>query len=432
VKIRSSTLPAWRLTSLIVFMALMAMVFTYLWVNSGGRLPGVGPDYEITLQSQDLQNLVENSDVTMAGVKIGSVREITGRGENAIAVVALDESVVPLHEGATFALRSKTLVEETYVDIADGSGEELDGGSVLPLSANSSSVHLDEVLNELKPRSRAALSDLLRQAGAATEGRADQIDAAFAGLGDLGGQGHDALNAVAEQQEDLVRLTRTTARVLAAFDERQGQVAHLIEVAQQNMGATARQRQQVEATMRQLPGVLSSAQDAAPALQTLATDLAPLGSALRTAAPGVTDVLTKLPTTTSQLRATFPTLTTVLRAAPTTLDRVPALDGALSPVVPRLQSALADLNPMIEYISPYGMDFASFFANDSSVFGLQDATSRFVRVYAVLNSTSAVGNPLSTTAVGGVGQNPYPAPGTAGDPQIHFRGDYPRVDREDR
>ncbi len=432
MKIRASSLPAWRLTTLVAFFAAMAMVFTYLWVNSGGRLPGVGDDYKVTLQSQDLQNLVENSDVMIAGVKVGSVLEITGRGENATAVVGLDESVAPLHEGATFALRSKTLVEETYVDITDGDGGEIDSSSALPLSANSSSVHLDEVLNELKPEARAALGNFLRESGAATKRRSDDIDVLLSGLGTLGREGHDAMSALADQQEDLVRLSRTTARVLAAFDERQGQVAHLVEVAQQNMGATARQRGQVEATMRELPGVLSSATEAAPALQTLAADLGPLATALDQAAPGVTDVLTRLPSTTRQLRATFPTLNTVLRSAPATLNRVPAFSGALDPLLPRLQKALADLNPMIEYVSPYGMDFAAFFANDSSVFGLQDATSRFVRVFAVLNSTSLVGNPIPTTPVGGVGQNPYPAPGTAGDPQINYTGEYPRVTRERR
>ena len=83
MKIRVSRLPAWRLATLIGFTAAMGVVFTYLWVNSGGRLPGVGDDYKVTLQSQDLQNLVENSDVMVAGVKVGSVLEINGRGDAA-------------------------------------------------------------------------------------------------------------------------------------------------------------------------------------------------------------------------------------------------------------------------------------------------------------------------------------------------------------
>lgn len=432
MKVSASSLPAWRMATLIGFVAAMAVVFTYLWVNSGGRLPGVGPDYEVVLQSQDLQNLVENSDVMIAGVKVGSVREVSGRGENAVAVVALDEAVVPLHEGASFALRSKTLVEETYVDITDGEGQELEDGEVLPLSANTSSVHLDEVLNELTPEARAAVGSFLRESGAATEDRADDIDVLLAGMGTLGTRGYDALDALADQQDDLVRLSRTSARVLAALDERQGQVAHLVQVAQQNMTATARQRQQVESTMRQLPGVLSSASEAAPALETLAADLGPLSRSLDAAAPGVTAVLTRLPASTRQLRASFPVLDTVLGSAPATLQKVPAFADAAEPLIPQAQQALAEVNPMLDYISPYGMDLAAFFANDSSVFGLQDATSRFVRVFAVLNSTSMVGNPSSTTQAGGVGQNPYPAPGTAGNPEINYDGDYPRVARDDR
>lgn len=432
MKIRRSSLGRLRLATLAAFAAIMAAVFLFLWTHSGGRLPVGGLDYQVTLQSQDLQNLVSNSDVTMAGVKVGSVLAVEGRGENASAVVALEESVVPLHEGASFALRSKTLVEETYVDLTDGTGEVLAKDAVLPLSANSSSVHLDQVLNELSPEARSALGDLLRESGRATKGRSGDIDTLLAGVGTLGGEGHDAISALADQQADLVRLTRTSARVLAAFDERQGQAAHLVEVAQQNMGATAQQRRSLEETIRLLPGVLDSATTAAPALQTLAADLRPLANSLEEAAPGLNDVLARLPVTTRELRATFPDLSRVLRMAPATLDKVPAFDGALEPVIPRAGGALAELNPMIGYVSPYGMDLAAFFANDSSVFGLKDETSRFVRVFAVLNSTSVVGDPLVTTTVGGVGQNPYPAPGTNGDPKTGFSGSYPKVKREDR
>lgn len=430
MKVSNASLTRWRLGTLIVFAALSAVVFAYLWTNSGGSLPLEGDDYEVTMQSDDMQNLVANSDVMIAGVKVGSVKSITGPGKHAKAVLALGSDVAPLHEGATVALRSKTLVEETYVEITDGTGPELDDGETLPITAMTSSVHLDQVLDELTPDSRAALTDLIRTSGEATQGRAKDIDALMGGLGAIGGPGHDALSALAEQQRDLEQLSRTSARVLAAFDQRQGQAAHLVSVAQQNMGATADQSFQLAQTMQQLPGLLDTARDAAPALQTLATDLRPLAASLRTAAPALNDVLAKLPETTRELRATFPTLSTVLRKAPSTLTRVKPLGDAISGFVPQARSMLTELNPMIAYVSPYGMDFAAFFANDSSAFGLKDETSRFVRVYAVLNSTSLVGNPIPTTAVGGVGQNPYPAPGTGGDPQIKFDGEYPRVRRE--
>ncbi|GAA4115851.1 hypothetical protein GCM10022215_15050 [Nocardioides fonticola] len=430
MKVSNASLARWRLGTLIGFALVSAVVFAYLWTNSGGSLPLEGDDYEVTMQSDDMQNLVDNSDVMIAGVKVGSVKSITGRGEHAKAVLALGSDVTPLHEGATVALRSKTLVEETYVEITDGTGPVLADGATLPVTALTSSVHLDQVLDELTPASRAALNDLIRVSGKATQGRAQDIDSLMGGLGAIGGPGHDALSALADQQADLEQLARTSARVLAAFDQRQGQAAHLVQVAQQNMGATADQKAQLAQTIRQLPGLLDTARVAAPALQTLATDLRPLAASLKTAAPALNDVLAQLPATTRQLRATFPILSTVLDKAPSTLTRVEPFGQAVSAVVPQAQSALTELNPMIAYVSPYGMDFAAFFANDSSAFGLKDETSRFVRVYAVLNSTSLVGNPIPTTALGGVGQNPYPAPGTSDDPRTRFDGEYPRVRRE--
>ncbi|MEN8675550.1 MlaD family protein [Nocardioides sp.] len=430
MKVSNAALPRLRLGTLIAFTAASAVVLAYLWTHSGGTLPLQRDGYEVTVQSDDMQNLVANSDVMIAGVKVGSVKSITGPGDHAKAVLSLDSDVTPLHEGATFALRSKTLVEETYLDITDGTGESLDSGETLPISAMTSSVHLDQVLNELTPESRNALTDLIRTSGQATKGRSDDIDSLMRGLGAIGGPGNDALAALADQQEDLDQLSRTSARVLAAFDERQGQAAHLVGVAQQNMKATADQRIQLVRTMTQLPGLLDTARSAAPALETLAADLRPLAASLKTAAPALNEVLAKLPETTRELRATFPTLSTVLRKAPATLTRVRPLGDAITSVVPEAQAALAEINPMIAYVSPYGMDLAAFFANDSSAFGLQDETSRFVRVFAVLNSTSLVGNPIPTTGIGGVGQNPYPGAGSAGNPKINFSGDYPRVQRE--
>jgi phospholipid/cholesterol/gamma-HCH transport system substrate-binding protein len=428
MKFSFASLPRWRTGAVLLFTALMVAVFVYLWVHSGGRLPGYGDSYQVSLQSQDLQNLVDNSDVMVAGVKVGSVQSIAPRGSAATAVVALDPSVVPLHQGATFALRSKTLVEETYVDITDGMGPALKPGAQLPLSANTSSVHLDQVLDDLTPQARSALGDLIRTGDTATAGRSQDVSSILYGLGVIGGPGHDALSALAAQSADLQKLSQNTAQVLAALDERQGEAAHLVDVANANMTATAAQHADLATTVRLLPQLLDTANAAAPHLQQLASDLRPLAVGLRTAAPGLNTVLAQLPATTSQLRQVFPTLSTVLDKAPQTLTAVQPFDAAVSALTPNARAALAQVNPIIRYLSPYGPDLASFFANDSSAFGLQDATSRYVRIFAVLNPTSLVGLPLSTTPTGlGVGENPYPAPGTVGQPQPHFAGAYPRV-----
>lgn len=427
MRFSAASLPRWRLATLVVFTALTGVVFCYLWVHSGGPWPGRGGDYRLVLQSEDAQNLVDNSDVTLAGVKVGRVTSISGKPNAARIVVDLNRSVVPMHQGASFALRSKTLVEETYLDLTDGTGAALPSGASLPLTANSSSVHLDQVLDSLTPSGRQALRDLISVADASTTGRSSQLSSLMTGLGQLGASGHDALAALADQGADLQTLSRNTAQVLAALDERQGQIAHLTEVASSNMRVTADQRAQLARAVQLLPQVLTRAQQATPSLQTLGADLRPLAAGLKAAAPGLNQVLDVLPQTTAQLRATFPTLDDVLDKAPATLTRLPAFDGTLQSYSPVANQALAQLNPIVNYMAPYGMDLAAFFSNDSSAFGLKDATSRFVRVYAVLNSTSLVGDPTSSTVVGGVGENPYPGPHTAENPKINYSGSYPKV-----
>jgi phospholipid/cholesterol/gamma-HCH transport system substrate-binding protein len=123
MKIPHAALPKIRSTVVITFVALCALFFGYLWTNMGGTIPGVsGKGYRVTLELSDADNLVYDSDVMVAGVRVGKVRELESENGKARVVVQLDdEGVVPLHEGATVRIRSKSLIEETYLEVQDGS-----------------------------------------------------------------------------------------------------------------------------------------------------------------------------------------------------------------------------------------------------------------------------------------------------------------------
>ena len=121
-----------RSTTVGVFVVAMAVIFGVLWVNFGGAMPGVTGGYSVTASLADTQNLVYDSEVRMAGVPIGKIRGLERTPGSVNVKMELRGDAVPLHEGAKVVLRAKTLIEETYIEVTDGTGPAIEDGGRLP------------------------------------------------------------------------------------------------------------------------------------------------------------------------------------------------------------------------------------------------------------------------------------------------------------
>lgn len=431
MRIPHATVPRLRAMTVIVFIAACALTFGYLWVNMGGRLPLVTSDgYRVSFESDDVDNLVYDSDVMVAGVRVGKIRQLDAEGGTAKVLIQIDEdAAMPLHEGAKIRLRSKTMIEETYVEIVDGDGAELADGASLPAEAVIPSVQLDDLLATLDEDTRADLSTSLQSLGASTEQTGAQLQQTMTGLGNLGREGHDVLDALEAQSQDLQRLVSTSSRVLTALDSGQGRIVDLVEQAGLLTSSTASQRADIEATIRALPGVLSTAEKATTQLSVLAEDLRPVTKGINGAAPALTRALAHLPATTRDLRGLLPSLDATLDKAPATLERVPDVAKQLVRIIPTTRAALADVNPMLAFMKPYGPDLAAFIANWSAMLGSSDVNGHYLRIFPVLNEGSLKGNPLPLNTGILDKSNGYPKPGESRNPGP-FTGPYPHVERD--
>jgi phospholipid/cholesterol/gamma-HCH transport system substrate-binding protein len=429
MKISHTALPRIRLTVLVVFAAICAVIFGYLWVSSGGRLPLISrTGYRVSVDIPTVSNLVDNSDVMIAGVKVGRVVGLDVRGGQAHATMQLDSNQ-PLHQGATVAVRVKTLISETYLQIIDGTGPALPNGATLPAGSGTPAVELDDVLASLDPATRNALASAVRSSGLATNGTAQSISQALSGLGQLGRQGKDALDALASQSADLQAITGNAAVLLAALNTRQGEIAALVQDANQLASATAGNAGDVRAVVNKLPGTLSSANNASSGITSLSGALQPVASDLNAAAPSLSQALRQLPPVASGLRALLPTLDGVLAEAPGTLVRVPAVADDVNQLIPSLQQDLLQVNPMLSYLEPYGQDIVHMFVNWGASLSTGDASGNMIRLLPVLNRQAVTGIPVNTN-IGPLNErNPYPAPGEAQNPQP-WNGQYPRVTTE--
>jgi phospholipid/cholesterol/gamma-HCH transport system substrate-binding protein len=429
MRIPAASLPKVRLGVVLAFLLACLAFFLFMWVKMGGQLGPLTEGYRVAATVSDVQNLSYDSDVRIAGVLAGKVRELETRDGAARVVMQLDEDTAPLHQGATLRLRSKTLIEESYLEVVDGSGPQIEDGGTLPATAELASVQLDDVLRSLDPKTRTALQQTVQSLARSTDGRGADLDALLEGAGGLGREGATTVDALAAQSADLTALSRQTAVLLSALDGGHGDVTRLVESAQQLSSVTAARSTDVASSVQALPGLASSATTATRDLQELATVLAPVAADLRLAAPALDAALLELPATARELRSSVPALQGVLDKAPATLQRTPRLAKQGQALVPRARVALADLNPMLAYLQPYGADLGAFFSNFSANLRQSDANGHYLRVFAIANEQSVRGLPYATNTGALDKSNAYPRPGQAASPGP-FDGDYTRVVEE--
>ena len=428
MRIPYAAVPKLRWATIGAFLSICALMFGYLWLHMGGRLPVLSSDgYRVSFQSKDVNNLVYDSDVMVAGVRVGKVAKLTSQDGTATAVLQIDDAAaLPLHQGVKIRLRSKSLIEETYVDIQDGQGPPISDGADLPDSDVVPSVQLDDVLNSLDARTRGDLGSLLQSLGKSTHQSSQQLSQTMSGLGDLGSSGYDVLDALAAQSRDLRRLVSTTSGVMDALDAGQGQIVNLVKQANLLTSSTARQDESVRATMRALPAVLSTVQSSTSSLSTLATDLRPIALSVRQAAPSLNGALTELPATTRDVRALLPSLDGTLISAPKTLSLVPTTAQGVRDIIPTTRATLADVNPMLAFIQPYSHDLAALISNWDAMLLGSDVNGHYLRIFPVLNEQSLKGLPIPLNSGILDKSNAYPAPGGSRNPGP-FSGTYPHV-----
>ncbi|MBN9739263.1 MCE family protein [Pseudonocardia sp. P1] len=422
-----------RLVVVIAFTALCGLIFSFLWVNSGGKIPGYAPAaYRVAVDVPRVANLVYFGDVMIAGVRVGKVVDVAETGDRARVSMELEPANAPLHDGATVRVRAKSLIEETFLEITDGTGAEIPDGASLPEGSAEPPVQVNDVLHTLDEPTRQSLGSAVRAAGLSTDGSQQAVSDAVAGLGALGRNGQDALDALAAQSEDLKQLTGTTATVLAALNTQQGQIGQLVQDTDTLTQATSGGAEDIREVMRKLPPVLDSARTASGGLSTLAGSLGPVADNLNAAAPDLSAALVELPATSADLRATLPPLDGTLDKAPATLDRVPRLTDDVDGLIAPTSDLLRDVNPALTYLQPYAPDVVALFQNFGASLAGGDGRGHVYKIMPLFSEQTFKGYPVNTDGLPFRGrQNPIPAPGAASDPGAINEGPYPRVERDE-
>jgi len=130
-----------------IFVIIGIACFTWLAVSVAGATFSEQPGYTLSARFTSISGLREGAIIEGAGVRIGTVSEISFDPDSFEAIVQLRiNEGIPIQEDAIAAIRTQGIIGEKYIKIIPGGFDELleDGSE---LYETESSISLEELVS---------------------------------------------------------------------------------------------------------------------------------------------------------------------------------------------------------------------------------------------------------------------------------------------
>src|SRR3954462_5238095 len=329
-----------RIVAMVAFTLSVFAILIFLWLAFGGTVPLKPESYRFTVNMPEAATLAEEADVRMAGVNVGKVKskELDKGGARTVVEVQLDSAYAPIPKDTHAILRQKTLLGETYLELAPGhSGAGmLDDGGRLANSRVEDTTELDEIFTAFDPKTRQAFKDWVKELdGAITKGhRSEDLSDAFGNFEGFAVDGAKLMQVLDEQNVAVHDLIKNTGRVFGAINERRGALRELILNSKRVFEATASRDKALaetfsifptfldesKATMARLEDFSNNTRPLVNDLKGPADDLGPTVRDLGNLAPDLTRLFRDLRPLTKASEKGVPALTDVLHGAQPLLE----------------------------------------------------------------------------------------------------------------
>ncbi|HSZ13291.1 MAG TPA: MlaD family protein [Solirubrobacteraceae bacterium] len=355
-----------NLLVIVLFVLSCFGLLMFLWESFGGPLPLKPKGYRFSVAFPRSFALAEESDVRISGVEVGHVVSLSlGKDGRTHATLEIAGRYAPIRASMHAILRQKTLLGETYVQlIPEGSrGPFLGDGKQLSNSQVEPSVTLDDILSAFDAKTRRDFQIWQEAAAEGTNGRGEQINAAFASLEPFAESANKLVTLLNEQEGAVKALVHNTGVVFNALASRDHQLEGSIVNGERTFHAAAEASQAVATSFRLLPAfehdstVALKETDkfqaiADPYFKEFQPTERQLAALLRAAKPFA-------PQFNSFLTAVGP----LTKAAKTGLPYTKASLQLSIPVLENLRPVLHNLDPLLQYLGEYVPELQAFFAN---------------------------------------------------------------------
>jgi phospholipid/cholesterol/gamma-HCH transport system substrate-binding protein len=134
----------------LVFLLVSVVAATLVAVTLSGRAPG-GPADDYHAIFADASDLVAGDEVRVAGIRVGTVEELSMTDGNRVLVTFSAQRTVDLTAGSHAAVKYKNLVGDRYLELTAGDGPELRPDGTIPVGQTAPALDLDALFNGFKP-----------------------------------------------------------------------------------------------------------------------------------------------------------------------------------------------------------------------------------------------------------------------------------------
>ena len=360
-----------RMVAMAVFTLSVFGLLMFLWLAFGGSIPLNPQSYRFTVHVEEAATLAQEADVRIAGVNVGKVKskELDRKDARTIVEVEIDEAYAPIPKDSRAILRQKTLLGETYLEVAPGDPRRglLDDGERLANSQVEETVELDEIFTAFDPETRKAFQDWVKELSGVIEGgRSQDLNDAFGNFEGFAVDGATLLAKLDEQGLAVKRLVRNTGEVFGAINERRGALRELVVNSKRTFEATASRDEALAETFRVFPAFLDESKATLARLERFSADTRPLVNDLKAPADDLGPTVRDLGDLAPDLERLFSDLDPLIRAG----DRgVPALERTLEgaePLAEGLHTFFPELNPILAYFNYHQSTIAGFISNGAS------------------------------------------------------------------
>jgi phospholipid/cholesterol/gamma-HCH transport system substrate-binding protein len=279
--------------------------------------------------------------------------------------IELKPEYAPVRRDARLVLRQKTLLGESYLELAPGRRSEAlaDGGRLRDAQVEPTT-ELDEVFSTFDRPTRRLLRGWLREVARAVRGRrGEDLNDALGNLAGFTVDGERVFRVLDERRGALRQLVSDGGEVLGAVNERRGALRRLVASSSEALGATASRDEALAATIEVLPTFLDETRATLARVERFSGTARPL---VRDLIPGARDLgptLRDLRAVSPDLRATFASLGPLMRSSRRGLPALERTVRGAVPVVEALNPFLDELVPVVSLLGFYQTRIAGFLMN---------------------------------------------------------------------
>jgi virulence factor Mce-like protein len=407
-----------RLLAMIGFALASFGGLLFLWVSFGGPVPLHAKGYRFNVDFPKAAALTRQADVRISGVTVGKVVALEALRDNSTrATIELKAKYAPIPKAARAMLRSKTLLGETYVELAPnrskGTGPLAENG-VLGRQAVASTVELDDILKTFDPKTRAAFRQWQQTQAAATRGRGADFNETIGDLPKFVDEMGE-LSATLDAQGSAVKQSvSSTATVFEAIGRRQGDLRNLVAQGDRVFSVIGERNEQLANVFREFPRFEREVAATLPQVTSLGDRAVPVVERLQPAATELAPTFDALNRLSPDLEAFMRQLGPVVTASQ---NGLPAFDRVLDQLTPVLDAFVPftrTANPLLRQIGINKREFTAFLGNVTAATNAVDTQTRVHFLRAGINF-SPQGLAYQKRLLGQNRRNPYVAPGGADD-----------------